>query len=425
MSFCDFEMGLEITETKEYYHDVLFCAFIRTPIYKQASYCVLQINLTPIVYKLIQDDINSNKNTKFNLVLYLIDRKKDYQRIKQIFYKNYMVLSIRAEESVTLDKKRIVCRLLLVDPILYYMETTNTYNRILNNVTAYQALQDFEKFIKSTYGDTFHFNHVGCNNLVNNYIYEQILIKIKNDLNVPTHIIQTYKPFHSFNYYFFDDFNLSEKNDKNIDCIYLNLTDKNQLETFDVVEGGDILQGLKRVKNSKISDTNFQVFQDNSSINFNEYRMIYQNVKSIQSEVPKQTTVKVDQTQLDFSKTKDRTIKIPKSTSIMTAKNKNKIPQSSQFNTIYAPDNVSNAKIRFDTAKKMFEDTFEMFVQFEANNTLPDWLQFGLLYNLEVDDPTNFCYTPFSIINIFQRKIMKENYLNHIVKFNCLKFKVD
>ena len=420
MSFYDYEIGLEVTETKEYYHDVSYCSFLRTPIFKQATYCILQINLPPILLHQIRNDISDTNHPKFNLTIYLVDRQNDYNRIKQIFYKNYLVLNIKATERETADKKRIQCKLILVNPILYYMNNNNTYNIILKNKTAYQAIQDYEQFIKKIYGNTFYSNHIIDQNNINNYIYEQILIRTINDLNVPTELINVYKPFHSFNYYFFDDFNLSSKCDKDISCTYLNLFNKDVLTKFDINEFAEICQNLKMIKTVQLNDNNYELTKNSESFNFNHQEIVYESDKSVSSSVPKQDTQTSEETEL-VEKT-DRKINLVKSSNLNIGKNENPISQSSQQTIIYSPDSIENSKLRYKKAKELLNKKFENLSLFESINSYPDWLQFGKLYNFELDDQASFYYTPFSIINIFQRKVEKEHYLNHIIKFSCLKF---
>ncbi len=423
MSFINYEIGIESTETKKFINDISFCCFFRTPIFKQASYCVLKINIPVILIQQIQNDINNNKHPKFNLSIYMVKRDEEYKRIKQLYYKNFCVVNLKVEETLLLEKKNVSCRLLLVNPILYYMANTNTYNKILNNKTAYQSIQEYEKFIKNTYGNTFFINHIIDKRNINNFIYEQILIKIQNDLNVPTQIINTYKPFHSYNYYFFDDFNLSEECNKDISCTYLNLSNRQILQQFDISKNGEIIQGLRRFEEIKFCDQDYTFNKESQSINFNEYRMIYKNKKSIQSKVPKQDTQKIDENQLDISE-EPRKIKTTKSSSLYTAKDKKTIPQSSQFTTLYSPDNPENSMIRFNEAKKFLNEIFENIIVYECNGCMPDWLQFGKLYNLEIDDVNSYLYTPLNIINIFQRKTKKEIYQSHLIKFSMLKYKV-
>jgi len=239
LNFYDYEIGFENTETKEYYYDILQCAFFRTPLIKQASYTILKINLPPLLIQYILNDINNNNHynkLKFNLVIYLVDREKRYKRVKKVYYKNFVVINLELLENFLPNKDRLSCRLLLVNPVLHYMNNTNTFNKIFENITAYEAIEKYESFLKQTYGDTFYINHISPDVNKSTFKYEQMLIKIKNDMNVPTEIINTYKPFHTFNYYFFDDFYISDECDKDISCTFLNLYDRTKLRQFDILK---------------------------------------------------------------------------------------------------------------------------------------------------------------------------------------------
>ena len=424
MNFYDYEIGLELTDTKEFYFDILFCAFFRTPIIKQASYAILKLNLTPQLVLQIQNDMNNNIHTKFNLIIYLVDRNDKYKRIKQVFYKNFLALNINLKEKFLINKDRITCEILLINPVLHYMSNTNTFNTILENKTGYEAMQEYETFIKKTYGNTFHINHIGPNVNRNNHKYEQLLIKINNDLNVPTQIINMFKPFHSFNYYFYDDFHISDKCDKDISCTYFNLFDKNQLEQFDVSEQGDILQNISFIKESKFNDDHFKLDKTSESINFNHQEINFKTDKKQQSSVPKQDTIKSDNVNIVYNEdsSPDRNIMYTNSQAL-NQQAKNTLGQSSQSTNIYSPDTVDNSKKRYTISKDLFKTVFKNIITMECNNSFFEWLQFGKLYNFEINDTNAFLYTPMNIINIFQRKIKKEHYLSHLMKFNCLKYK--
>ena len=418
MNFYDYEIGLEETDTKDFYYDVLFCAFYRTPIIKQASYTILRINLSPKAIFKVQKDLSDNKHTKFKIIIYIVDRSDKYKRIKKIFYKNYLALNIKLKENFQPNKERVMCELLLVNPVLFYMNNTNTYNKILLDLTAYSALKQYESFIKSTYGDTFYFNHLGnVNN--NSYKYEQILIKVTDDLNVPNQIINTFKTSDSFSYYFFDDFQLSEECDRDISCTCLNFSKKDQFAQFDITDFGDILQNVALKIQTKFNDDVFSLDKKEDSINYNHQEIIYKITKRQKSKVPEQKKITQENMKLNFGSDIDLDRKFVYTKSQESIK---QLSQSSQTTNMYSPDSVSNAKKRFKEGKTFLTKSINELVTMESNNSFFEWLQFGKLYNFEINKPTEFLYTPLNIIHIFQRKIMKEHYLSHLLKFNCIKY---
>ncbi len=429
MNFYDYEIGFENTETKEYYYDILQCAFFRTPLIKQASYTILKINLPPLLIQYILNDINNNNHynkLKFNLVIYLVDREKRYKRVKKVYYKNFVVINLELLENFLPNKDRLSCRLLLVNPVLHYMNNTNTFNKIFENITAYEAIEKYESFLKQTYGDTFYINHISPDVNKSTFKYEQMLIKIKNDMNVPTEIINTYKPFHTFNYYFFDDFYISDECDKDISCTFLNLYDRTKLRQFDILNHHEIMQNISYIKESKFNDDFFTTDKQDETINYNHQEIIYDNPKSFKAKVPKQKTIVSEKINLIFGQdiNIDRQIYYNESQNLKGMEYNN-IGLSSQHTNIYTPDSVSNANKRYTLTKNLFKEIFFNITSMECIGSNIDWLQFGRLYNFEFNDKETdlFYYTPLNIIHIFQRKIMREHYLNHVMKFNCLKYK--
>ncbi len=427
MAFDKFEIILVSTETKDTFHDVSFCSFIRTPIIKQASYCILKINLTPIIIKQILNDISLSKNPKFNLSIFLINddvekHNSARNRVKTIFEKNYLVLGFELEDKFEWTKQSISCRMILINPLLYYLNNNNTYNKIHENIKALDIISDFESFLTSKFGDTFYYNHIGDNIEKNEYIYEQVLVKPKNDINVPTQIINTYKPNNFFTYYFFDDFYINDTSDKDITNHYINLYDKDQLTKFNIYDSNDeIVQGLKKIDSVPLSDSFIDLNKENVSYNINHMEINFKEKKETTASVPQQNTISNDSEEFveyrKYNKTKSDTLNTPE--------NKKTIPQSSQHDVTFSPDTVDNAKSRLKIAKELFNKKIKNIVSYECTNCLPDWVQPGYLYNFELDEQTSFVHTPLNIINTFIRKNSKEHYLYHVVKFNCFEYYKD
>ncbi len=418
MNFYDYEVGFEAEGN--YYYDILFSAFFRLPLTKQATYNILRVNLPPLFIQSTINNIRINQHTPCKLVIFLVDRNNNFKRVKKLFYKSFIILNLQLMEAFIPNKDRLNCKLLLGNPILYYMNHTNTYNKILENVTAYDVINDFESFIKTTHGDTFYKNHIGTSVNLNSYVYEQILIRLRDDLNVPTEIIDTYKPFHTLTYYLFDDFHLSDICDKDISCTYLNLYDKDQLAKFDITEYSEILQNIKYIKETKINDDLFTVDKKNETININHQDIYYDNLKAVKSVVPKQTTVMAEKFDLIFGEVDYER----KMYYTQDQQEQNPITPSSMDTNIYAPDSIGNGNARYSSTKSLLNDIFFNVTSMECHRSFVDWLQFGKLYNFELDpyDTNLFYYTPISIINIFQRKVMKEHYMEHIMKFDCIKY---
>ena len=296
------------------------------------------------------------------------------------------------------------------------MSTANTYNTILEGKTGYDAIKEFEEFIKNTHGDIFKSKHIGTNSNINPYQYEQLLIKAKNDLNVPTYIINTFKPFNSFNFYFFDDFYIGEDSDNQIICHYINLINKNNLSEFDISRYADIIGTSNKLSIIPISDQFLNLDKENETITVLNRDVNYNTKKSFQSNIPKQSTSgKLNKTEL----VDDRHVQIGE---YINPIQKNSFNASSQHINIYSPDSPDYAIERFKIFKDFFINKIDNIQIYETSNCLPDWCQFGKLYNLDIEDPTSFIYTPINIVNIFIRNNIKQHYCSHLVRYSMLKF---
>jgi hypothetical protein len=304
----------------------------------------------------------------------------------------------------------------MANPFFHYMSSTNTYNKILEGKTAYDAVKDFEEFIKGSHGDIFKFRHIGTSSEVNDYKYEQMLIKTPNDLCVPVYLINTFKPFNSFNFYFFDDFHISDDSEKEISCHYLNIFDKQQFKTFDIKLFGDINGSTKKLKVSTVSDQGLNLDKNKHTVTITNREIRYKTTKSFESDLPKHSTGgSLNNEQLIA----DRNVKIGQYSSPIE---RNRFNQSSQHINIYAPDTEENAVYRFDNFKEFFMKKLDSIQIYETNNCLPDWCQFGHIYNMDLEDSTSFLHTPINIVNIFTRVNIKENFCSHLVRYSMLKF---
>ena len=202
-----FELVLK-ADTGETYMDWNWFTVFRSLFSKLSSYAMASINL-PLLYVIgLNDRISKNDFPIVTISCYYIDETSNRHRFKTIFIKKYYILKCINEQPLTNFDERVSCLLILSNPIFREMYCNNGFNKILYNKTALEALSEFENFIKDSYGDVFEFVKVGNDLQINAHVYEQMLFKNLTDLVVPMHIIQTYKPFHSFSTYFVDDFYL-------------------------------------------------------------------------------------------------------------------------------------------------------------------------------------------------------------------------
>jgi len=98
---------------------------------------------------------------------------------------------------------------------------------------------------------------------------------------------------------------------------------------------------------------------------------------------------------------------------------------SSATTIIYCPDEPGNGQARFDNAIQLVSDKIMGFQYYEMSNCLPDFPQFGEIYNLEEHNESNFVLSPLNIVNVFYRKNQREHYLYHLAKTVMLRYKND
>jgi len=399
------------------YDDIQLVTFIRMPIVKQASFCVVQLPISVITLKQIESLLASNIRDIWKMRIFSIDEASEDEddQYDCIFDKFFQIMSVQPQEIVDFTKENVVVKLLLVNPILYSLETTTSFNRVIVNVTAYDAIENYEQFLDENYGQ-FRFNHVGTTELKNTYKYEQIFIPSSvNTINVPKYIINTYKPFHSYSIYFFDDFYFSDDSDKEITGHLLNLGDVyNQFKEYDINEYMDVVNLTKKLTTKEFTDP-FRLLDRDAftSIIFRTKDAVGGLLKKMSSMLPQLTVAN-----LETDKKLDKEIKVPKS-QISNAPQR----QSARASIVYVPDTEKNAKKRLETAKDLMFNKFERMVIYETENCLPFWLQFGYLYNMEMDDPDEYRYTPLGIVNLFRRAEMKDDNLKmiHSCKYIMLK----
>lgn len=400
----------------EMYSDVAYLSFIRAPLLKNCSYVIMRINLTPILIQQMINDLNNNIFEDYKLEIYSIDQGVKNKPVTIIFNKLFKVLYVKPLEPLKFDKSVYPCYLVLSNPFFHYMSTANTYNTILESKTAFEAIEDFESFIKDTHGHIFKVRHIGTNAELNTYKYEQLLIKAKNDLSVPTYVINTFKPFNSFNFYFFDDFYIGDDSDNQITCHYINIFDRFNLRNFNTSVYGDIAATSTKLATYPISDQFLNLDKEDQTITVLNREVKYNTKKSFRSNIPKHSSSsRINETEI----VKDRVVKIGE---YIDPIQKNSFGKSSQHANIYSPDDPDAAIKRFDKFKEFFLKKIDTIQIYETTNCIPDWCQFGRLYNLDSDDSMAFIYTPINIVNIFVRNNIKEHYCTHVVRYSMLKF---
>lgn len=412
-----FEILIEINGIS--YSDISFCAFIRSPIIKQSSFCLIKLFFSQIVLRQMISDIDKNKFVDCKMTIYSKDEDKNKDNMGVIFVKTFKCIKIKTEGSIRFQEDKMFATFVLVHPTIYYLGNNNTYNKIHQNMKAYDMLTDFEGFLTTNFGDIFAFNHIGADVEKNQFIYEQSLMRAKNDLNIPTYLINNCKVNNTFSYYFFDPFSISEDDDMEITNYYINLFDKTKFKQVDVFEYFDRQLTSNKIAIKNFSDINSTVLDKIG----NRFIFNHQDIKFTHEKEPKITTInkKLKPTSVEFKMVEDRKINsVTEGATIGTP-----YRGSSSTSILYCPDEAANGAARFANAVDMISDKIIGIQYYEMSNCLPDFPQFGEMYNLEEHNQTNFVLSPLSIVNVFFRKIQKEQYLYHLAKSVMLRYKND
>lgn len=405
----NFEIVMDIDGKS--HQDINFCCFFRLPVIKQASYCLIRSFLPQVVIKSLNVAINQNNYPDVKLKIYLNHEERNRKNSKLIFYQTLSCINCSTEELIQFDQEKSHATLLLVHPIIHFLGNTNTYNRIHRDKTPYEILQDFEGYLTSNHGDIFDFSHIGSDIEKNEYAYEQILTKPENDLNVPSYLIHNYKINHSFSFYFFDNFFVDTESSKEINCQYINIYDPKKFQQVDIQKWVDSSQFAKFQKEIPLSDY-FKTFdKDGHRFILNQQDIRYQHEKEPkQSKVPKKKPGNKIDSSLVNSDEGNRRSKFEQD----GKQSENQLSTSKTYSRIYCPDSVENGSRRFEIGNKTFLETIESLDLYEISQCLPDFPQFGNIYNLYLGGNINkYIVTPLNICNIFKRKNMKEQFLYH------------
>ena len=412
-----FEILIEINGIS--YSDISFCAFIRSPILKQSSFCLIKLFFSQVVLRQMISDIDKNKFVDCKMTIYSKDEDKNKDNMGVIFVKTFKCIKVKPEGSIRFQEDKMFATFVLVHPTVYYLGNNNTYNKIHFDMTGYDILTGFEGFLTENFGDIFKFKHIGADVQKNSYVYEEVLTRAKNDLNIPTYLINNYKINNTFSYYFFDPFSISADDDMEITNYYINLFDKTKFKQVDVFEYFDRQLTSNKIAIKNFSDVN-QTLLDKIGHRFvfNHQEMKYAHEKD-----PKITTInkKLKPTSTDFKMVEERKIK-----SVTEKGSVGKVYSgTSAISILYCPDSAANGAARFSNAVDMVSDKIIGFQYYEMSNCLPDFPQFGEIYNLEEHNQSNFILSPLSIVNVFFRKNQKEQYLYHLAKSVMLRYKND
>lgn len=402
--------------------DVLSCVIIKCPIVKSASFIQLTININPLIYLDILDSLSRNKYQQVKIHCWIVkneDKQGDIYPIKEedAFEKIYSCISINTlENTPNLKSPFIRCCLTLANPVLFYLQGTNGFNEILEDKTAFEALQKYESWLSESFGSgAFQFIKVGEDLKQNKWKYEQILTRNATDLMIPTILLYDYKLFECFGYYFFDDFKLDKEAKADITAYLINLLDKKKFQPFDVYDFPDLAFGLRQTYMRPIHDPFSALYQENPSVitKSREMQFGFRKAQGMK-EIPQ---IKVDCSQGSHGNKDGNSI--IKTTVTM------KPVKPTEETLIYAPDDHQAALNRFDTISRQLRDDIMGTEIFHVRDTAIDYIQFNRSYNIDATYKDCYDYVPLSIADMFVRDDGKVPILVHRADVQFLRFRHD
>lgn len=417
---CKFEFRIDLKEWIFSTNAINSFYVYRMPIMKIASFSLITFAMPPIFYSRIDEDIQKNNFPDIRIVFNLADmtqpvNNKSYKKLPAGITYTGKVIHALPRTHFTSQTKIVPVSLYVSQTIIHQMMLGNSYNKILENISAYGALKKFEGAMIERYGkENIKFDHMTTS--TNSYVYENILIKSANDITVPAVIHTTYKPLNNYSYYFFDDFDAC--------CgtpVVGRLRDLSKPlgETWKIFEDKDkydIARTLRSKGKVHIADR-----QEGFRPKFSDASTYVRNSK-YEIEVNKKAK-KVEVTQIPAQGVQgliyDRKEKRPITNKISQLKKVEK--SSNRHASYYTPDKIAYAKQRNDNFYAFLKNITDAIYKFEAYEVHFDAIQLYRKYTLDQTDLKSF-YVPINIINIFSRINPHETPVTHTAQFQTIKY---
>lgn len=399
--------------------DVVSFSAIRAPISKTASFASLSLNINLAVYMNLQHHIERNEYPDVLVKCWLVKNQDIHgerypPKVEDVFEKNYKCLVVNALERADLRAPYLIVNLILANPLLLYLQGTNGFNKILNDMTSLEAIQEYEKWLKEKFGDTaFQFTHIGEQYELNKFKYEQILTRNATDLMLPIILINSYKTWNTFGYWFFDDFRFDTEAKADITGYLINLGNINEFPIIDVYQYGDFAMGLKLDNEAPLHDPFGALYQKNPSVITKNYDMQFGFRKA---------TGNRDVPHINVQRQSGKHGSML-GTSIIKSQYSLKGQEPTEETMIYAPDEHTTGLNRFDKTSIQLRDEMKAIETYFLRDTSIDYLQFGKRYNIDPFDLNEYIYIPITICNTFVRDTGMMPVLVHHAKFQMIRYK--
>lgn len=394
----------------------------RMPIMKAASFSLITFAMPPDFYAKIDADLQRNLFPEIRIMFNLADLtkpidNKSFEKLPAGITYTGRVIHALPRTHFTSQTKIVPVSLYVAQTVIHQMMLGNSFNKILNDITAYNALKKFEKGMQDRFGKpALDFNHLLVEKNKSKYAYENILIKSANDLTIPSVIHTTYKPINHYSYYFFDDFDSSSKSQ-----VVGRLRDLSEplgepWNIFEDEDKYDIARTLRTKGKVHIADR-LEGFRPD----FDKASTYVRNSKS-QIRVHKtQDKVPIIQTSTKAEKGYIYDVKNARETTNNIAQLKEISGDSNKHASYYTPDDLSLAKTRNDNFYAFLKDLTDAVYKFEVYESHIDAIQFYRKYTFDQTDLKSY-YVPINIINIFSRINPHETPVSHTAQFQTIKY---
>ena len=408
--------------------DILNLYYARIPLQRTATLCYLTVSVPIEIYNIIHNNLEKNIFAKCFLEIWTVDIHKNdggkKTKLKRVIQKNYLVSKIKSLDEFNLSKFEnsplFITQITLVNEVIFYLEKSKRYSGSVHNITAYEALQGYNKIITKEFGDGVEFMENIPIKYINKFKYETITMQGYNDLILPFYIIKNYKALQILSYYFFDDFYYENDSKKDITVFFNTITNDNQYKKINVMDTSysEFQTSLQILKREAIIDTTNFFSNDtkvpNLFIETFDGQTIFERAK--ESFVPslkiKESVVKGIEDLSRFN---------VKNSFQLTAKLQQ---QANSLVNLYTPDTIEYAKLRFQNYSDLIRNKISSIWTFSSDNCFIDVIQFNKVYNLDSSDAGNYNFLPISIINKFSREDNNSSYLRSSVKFQAIKFNI-
>ena len=402
--------------------DVSSFVAVRCPITKTASFALLTVNMKVTQYMALEHSIRQNK---FELVQVTFDIRANYStvdsinppKIDDMGQKQYLALHIEPYENPQPWSPYTIATIYLVNPVLYYLQVTNSFNQILENITSYDVLLKFEQHLSSAYGSkAFQWQKVGETFEQNKWKFEQVLCRQNNDLMIPTYLINSYKMWHTYGYYFFDDFRFDDESKADITGWLINLGDIQQFKQRNIFETKrtEMFAANMFEKTQTLADRFNSLYQDKPSLIVKGYDMQFGYRKAKGTKDVIQISTKTENSSYS---------NVVNGAKIVTSDVSTKAFEPTEQTLIYAPDDIELGIKRFDKVSAQLREKLHSIETYYIHDSHLDFIQFGYKYNISPYDINDYSYVPISICNLFIRESGRVPIFTHNLKYQLFKYK--